>query len=100
MKFKIGDNVKVTTGADRGKGGKIVKIDKVKNRVFVEALNLKKKHRKAGGGKAGQIIEVPASIHASNIAIVDPKTSKPSKIGYAVVKDKKVRIARKSGQQI
>ena len=100
MKFKIGDNVKVTTGADRGKSAKIVKIDKVQNRVFVEGLNLKKKHRKASSGKSGQILDIPASIHASNVMIVDPKGNKPSRIGYEIVKDKKVRIARKSGQQI
>ena len=100
MKFKIGDNVKVISGADRGKTGKLVKIDKVKNRVFVEGLNLKKKHQKAQKGKVGQIIEIPASINASNVMILDPKTNKPTRIGYSIIKDKKVRVAKKSGERI
>ncbi len=100
MKFKIGDNVIVISGKDNGKKGKILKVDRELNRVVVEGVNIIKKHQKGQTKGKGQIIEVPASLDASNIAFVDPKTKKATRLGSKIVKDKKVRIAIKSGQEV
>ena len=100
MKFKIGDNVIVTTGKDNGKKGKILRLDREMDRVVVEGINIVKKHKKGQSKGKGQILEVPASIHASNVQYIDPKTKKATRIGAKIVKDKKVRVAIASGQEI
>ncbi|HEY4477657.1 MAG TPA: 50S ribosomal protein L24 [Candidatus Paceibacterota bacterium] len=101
MKFKKGDNVIVTTGKDKGKKGTIVRTLPEKNKVVVEGLNLTKKHqRPRKSGEKGSIITMAMPINVSNVMAVDPKTGKPSRVGYKMVGDKKVRIAKKSGQEI
>jgi len=101
MKFKKGDNVIVTTGKDKGKKGTITRTIPDKNKVVVEGLNLIKKHqRPRKSGEKGSIITMAMPINVSNVMAVDPKTGKPSRIGYKMVGDKKVRIAKKSGQEI
>jgi large subunit ribosomal protein L24 len=81
MKLKVGDNVIVLTGKDNGKKGKILKIDRASNRVVIEGVNMAKKHQKGQQKGKGQIIEVPASINASNVALIDPKTKKATRLG-------------------
>jgi large subunit ribosomal protein L24 len=100
MKLKVGDNVIVLTGKDNGKKGKILKIDRASNRVVIEGVNMAKKHQKGQQKGKGQIIEVPASINASNVALIDPKTKKATRLGSKIVKDKRVRVAIKSGQEV
>jgi len=101
MKFKKGDNVIVNTGKDKGKVSTILKVFPAKNKVLVENVNLKKKHQKSVYGKEGGIIELASPIDVSNISIVDPKTKKGSRIGFALdKKGKKIRIAKKSGSEI
>ncbi len=100
MKFKTGDNVIVISGKDNGKKGKILKIDRSTNRVVVEGVNISKKHKKGQQKGKGQILEVPMALNASNVQLIDPKTKKPTRISTKVLKDKKVRIAVKSGQEI
>lgn len=102
LKVKKGDQVIITTGKDKGKKGEIISVDKEKYRVRVSGINLVKDHTKAGaGGSAGGIIQKEASIHISNVTHIDPKTSKPTKVGYKLLKDgKKVRFAKKSGEVI
>jgi large subunit ribosomal protein L24 len=101
MKLKKGDNVIITTGKDKGKKGKIVRVLVEKNKVVVEGLNILKKHqRPRKSGEKGQTISVAMPIHASNVMIVDPKTNKGSRIGKKKVGDKMVRVARKSDQEI
>ena len=101
MKLKKGDNVIIIAGKDKGKKGKIVAVLKTVNRVVVDGLNMVSKHQKPRrGGEKGQTIKIAQPIHASNVMIADPKTGKPSKIGSKKVGDKKVRIAKKSGQEI
>jgi large subunit ribosomal protein L24 len=100
MNLKVGDNVIVTAGKDNGKRGKIVKIDRENNRVLVDGVNIVKRHQKGREAGKGQIIEVPSTIHISNVAFVDPKDKKATRLGAKVVKDKKVRIAVKSGQEV
>ncbi len=99
--IKKGDNVIITAGKDKGKKGKVVRVFPDRNRVLVEGLNSFKKHQRArsGGGK-GQVVDVTHPMHASNMQVVDPKTGKATRIGAKKVGDKKVRIARKSGQEI
>jgi len=101
MKLKKGDNVIVITGKDKGKKGKIIRVLPSENKVIVESINVMKKHqRPRKSGEKGSMINISMPLNASNVQIVDPKTSKPSRIGSKVVGDKKVRIARKSNQEI
>lgn len=99
MYLKKGDKVIVISGRDKGKVGEIQKVLPRTNRVVVDGVNVRKKHQKpTQQNPQGSVVEVYAPIHASNVMIVDPKTKKPTRVGYKVVKDKKVRFAKKSGQ--
>ena len=98
MNFVKGDKVVVIAGKDKGKTGVIQKVLPKTNRVVVEGVNLRKKHKKpTQNNPEGSILEIYAPIDASNVMIVDPKTKKPTRIGHKVVKGKKVRVALKSG---
>ncbi len=98
MKLHVGDKVVVIAGNDKGKEGVIQKVYPKLNKVVVENINIRKKHRKpTQANPEGSILEIYAPIDASNVALVDPKTKKPTKIGYKEVKGKKVRVAKKSG---
>jgi large subunit ribosomal protein L24 len=100
MKLKVGDNVMVIAGKEKGKTGKILKINRELGRVVVDGLNIAKKHQKGQQKGKGQIVEVPASLDASNVQLIDPKTKKPTRIGSKIVKDSRVRVAIKSGQEV
>ncbi|MCC9203790.1 50S ribosomal protein L24 [Arthrobacter sp. zg-Y769] len=106
-KIKKGDLVQVITGAkaerggDRGKQGKVLKVFPESNRVLVEGINRVTKHTKVGqssrGSKTGGIEVVEAPIHVSNVAVVDPETKKPTRVGFrtaTVEKDGRERIVR------
>lgn len=101
MNLKVGDQVVVIAGKDRGKEGKIVKTLKNENKVIVEGINMIHKHVKPNGGNAGSIVDMEAPIHASNVMIVDPKTKKRTRIGHTVdKKGNKVRVAKKSNSNL
>ena len=101
MNLKTGDKVVVITGKDKGKQGKIVKTLKAENKVIVEGINMIKKHVKPNGQNAGSIVDMEAPIHASNVMIVDPKTNKGTRVGHSTdKKGKKIRIARKSNENL
>lgn len=101
MHVKKGDKVVVITGKNKGKEGTILKAFPKKDRVLVEGINIVKKHQKASRDNAqGGIIEKEASIHVSNVSLICPKTGKPTRVGYEIRDDKKVRIAKKSGEVI
>lgn len=101
MNFVKGDKVIVIAGRDKGKTGTIQKIDAKTNRVVVENVNVRKKHRKpTQQNPEGSIIEIYAPIDASNVMLVDPKTKKRTRVGHAEVKGKKVRVAKKSGSNL
>lgn len=101
MRIKKGDNVIVITGKDKGKTGKVVQALPSVLKVVVEGVNIKKKHtRPRKSGQKGQIIEVTAPIHVSNVQIADPKTGRPARVGMKIVGDKKVRISKKSGGEL
>ena len=97
---QTGDKVVVVSGSNKGKEGKITKI--VGDRVVVEGVNIVKKHLKPKNNNGnGEIIEVEAPIHGSNVMLLDPKTKKPTKV--KVEKDskgKKIRISKKSNEKI
>ena len=101
MNLLKGDKVIVIAGRDKGKTGTIQKVDPKTNRVVVEGVNLRKKHKKpTQANPEGSIVEIYAPIHASNVMLVDPKTKKPTRIGHTVVKGKKVRVAKVSGSTL
>ena len=101
MFIKKGDKVIILKGASAGKTGNVLKVFPKEGKVIVEGANLRKKHqrsRKAEG--KGQIIDIAAPIRVSNVALLDPKTNKPTRVGYKIVSGKKVRISAKSKQEI
>jgi large subunit ribosomal protein L24 len=102
MKLKVGDRAVVIAGKEKGKEGKIIKIIKKSNQVVIEGLNMMKKHTKpSANDEKGGIIESEAPINASNVMMIDPKTKKPTRIGYSVDKNgKKIRIAKKSQEKL
>lgn len=102
LRIKKDDLVQVIAGKDKGKKGKILKAFPKLNKVIVEGVNEVKRHQKPTQfGKASGIIIKNLPIHASNVAIIDPKTDKPTRIGYKVLNDgKKVRITKKSNEAI
>ncbi len=101
FKFKKGDKVVVITGKNKGKEGTIIEVDRQNNRVKVEGVNIVKKHLKPNGQDNGSIEEMEAYIHASNVMMIDPKTKERTRIGHTTnKKGKKVRVAKKSNQEI
>lgn len=101
LKVKKGDKVVVMTGRDKGRQGEIVKVLPNENRVIVDGVNVVKRHTRPSQTQAGGIVEKSASIHVSNVAIVDPKDSKPTRVGYRTLEDgRKVRYAKSSGEVI
>lgn len=105
IKIRKGDLVQVLAGNSKGTQGKVLEVLTEKNRAIVEGANIVKKHTKPSATNPnGGIIEKEAGIHISNLAFVDPKTGKPTRIGREVKevngKKKIVRIAKKSGEEI
>lgn len=97
MKIKKGDKVVVIAGADKGKTGVVQKVLPKLDRVVVEGVNVHKKHKKpTQANPEGAILEIYAPIHVSNVAIVDPKTKKATRVGHDIVKGKKVRVTKAS----
>ncbi len=100
MKLKKGDEVKITTGKDNGKTGKIQKVFSKENKVLVEGINQFKRHVKARMmGQKSEIITITKPVPATNVALICPKCKKPTRVGYKTVKDGKVRICAKCGQE-
>ena len=97
-----GDTVVVVAGKERGKRGRVLRVTPDKNRVVVERINMIKKHQRPTQKlRQGGIIEREGAIHLSNVMLVDPTSSKPTRIGMRELGDgKKVRVARKSGEII
>ena len=100
LKIKKGDQVVILSGDDKGKTGEVLKAMPKENKVVVQGVNLVKRHTKPSQTNPGGIVTKEAPINVSNVAIVDPKTGKATKIGYKEVDGKKVRVARKSGEVI
>ena len=107
MKIRRDDVVMVISGKDRGKTGKVTRVDPVKQRVYVDGLNMIKRHERprqvAGAQRAervGGVIERPGPIHISNVALLDPKDNRPTRVGVERVDGKAFRVARRSKSRI
>ena len=101
LKIRKGDRVKVIAGRSKGKIGDVLRVLAAHQRVVVSGVNVIKRHTKPSRTEQGGIIEREAAIHVSNVAVLDPKTDKPTKIGFKFLEDgRKVRFARGSGETI
>ena len=99
LKIKSGDTVKVIAGDHKGAEGKVLKVDREKNKAIIEGINMVSKHTKPSAkNPQGGIIKKEAPIHISNLALIDPKSKKATKVGYKMEGDKKVRFSKKSNQ--
>lgn len=102
MKIKKGDKVEVLTGKDKGKRGEVLRVYPEKNKVVVEGVAIAKRHVKPNAAnQQGGIVEAEAAIDASNVALIDPNTDKPTRVGYLIKEDgTKVRVSKKSGAEL
>jgi large subunit ribosomal protein L24 len=101
-RIRKGDTVAVISGADKGKRGEVLQVLPKDNRAVVQGVNIAKRHTKPNGvGQQGGIIEREATIHLSNLMLIDGKTDKPTRVGFRVLDDgRKVRVARATGTVI
>jgi large subunit ribosomal protein L24 len=108
MKIRKDDNVQVIAGKDRGKTGRVIRTDPKKGKVFVEGLNIVKRHQRPTsvkdaqkGGEVGGIVEKEGPIHVSNVMLLDPSNNKPTRVRLERGKDgKRKRVAAKTGTDI
>ncbi|MEA5061370.1 MAG: 50S ribosomal protein L24 [Erysipelotrichaceae bacterium] len=101
MNIKKGDKVIVIAGRDKGKEGVVQVAYPKLNRVVIENINVRKKHKKpTQKNPEGTIAEIYAPIDASNVMLADPKTKKPTRVSVKEVKGKKVRVTKKSGSEL
>ncbi|MDQ6749321.1 MAG: 50S ribosomal protein L24 [Actinomycetota bacterium] len=104
-RIRKNDTVIVTGGKDRGKSGKVLRVDPGKQRVFVEGLNIVKRHQRPEqvrdtqrGGSVGGVVEKEGPIHVSNVALLDPKENRPTRVGIDIDGDgRRRRVAKRSG---
>lgn len=100
-KIRKGDKVIVLSGRDKGKTGEVVKLVSKEKRAFVQGINVVKRHTKPSQTNPGGIVDKELPIHLSNLAIVDPKDDKPTRVGFKKLEDgRKVRFAKRSGEVI
>jgi large subunit ribosomal protein L24 len=100
QKIRKGDKVVVLTGKDKGRTGEVVQVMPKEDRAVVRGVNMVKRHQRQTQSQEAGIISKEASIHLSNIAIADPKDGKPTRVGFKIDGDKKVRVAKRSGDVI
>lgn len=101
MRIKKGDQVVVLTGREKGKSGEVLRVDRERNRVLVQGVNMMKRHERATQTSPGGITQFEAMLHASNVSLIDPDTKKPTRVGYKTLDDgRKVRFAKRSGEVI
>ena len=99
MKIRKNDTVKVITGREKGKTGRVIEVDLKKQRVLVERVNFVKRHQKPTQKyRQGGIIEKEAPVHISNVMLYEEKAGKATRVGAKVVDGKKVRVSRRSGE--
>ena len=99
--IKKGDTVYVNAGNDKGQTGKVLSVLVSEDRAIVEGVNMVSKHTKPNSKQPqGGIIKQEAPIHISNLNLIDPKSQKPTRVGYKMDGDKKIRYAKKSGEEI
>jgi large subunit ribosomal protein L24 len=103
-RIRTDDDVIIISGKDRGKTGKVLRVDPKKQRVYVEGLNIVKRHQRptqtASGQQAGGVIEREGPVHVSNVMLIDPKDGKPTRVGIEIADGKRLRIAKRSGARL
>ena len=101
VKIRRDDEVIVVSGKDRGKTGKVLRVDPKKSRVYVEGLNIVKRHQRpnAGTGQGGGVVSKEGPIHISNVMLIDPKDKKPTRVGVTREGGTRNRVARRSGSK-
>jgi large subunit ribosomal protein L24 len=100
-KIRKGDKVVVLTGRDKGRSGEVVEVRPAEGRAVVRGINMVKRHQRQTANQDGGIISKEGTIHLSNLAVADPKSGKPTRVGFKVMKDgKRVRVAKRSGVEI
>ena len=102
VKIRRDDEVIVISGKDRGKTGKVLRVDPKKSRVYVEGLNIVKRHQRpnAATGAGGGVISKEGPIHISNVMLIDPKDKKPTRVRITRENGKRFRVATRSGQKL
>lgn len=101
LKIRKGDTVKVISGASKGVEGKVLEVFRDTNKAIVEGVNIVKKHQKPDAkNPQGGIIEKEAKIQISNLSLLDPKSGKPTRVGIRFEDGRKIRFAKKSGEEI
>ncbi|MCQ2791906.1 MAG: 50S ribosomal protein L24 [Bacilli bacterium] len=101
MKIKKGDKVRVISGGEKGKEGIVQAVYPKINKVVVENVNVHKRHKKpTQQTPEGSVLDIYVPIDASKVALIDPKSKKPVKVGYKVTKEGKTRIIKKTGEKI
>lgn len=100
LHIRKGDTVMVLAGDDKGKTGEVIQVIPSKLRAVVEGVNIVKKHQKATQEQEGGIVEMPAPVHISNLALLDPKTGEPTRIGRREENGVMVRYSKKTGNII
>ena len=100
-KIKKGDKVIVLTGRDRGRSGEVLQVMPSENRALVRGVNVVTRHQKQTAAQEGGLVRKEAPIHLSNVALSDPSTGKPTRVGFKTLESgKKVRFAKASGETI
>jgi large subunit ribosomal protein L24 len=107
LKIRSGDHVQVISGKDRGKTGRVLRVDPARERVYVEGLNMVKRHMRPQavadtqrGQTVGGVIEREGPIHVSNVMLADPKDGKPTRIGVERENGRRYRVAKRSGTRL
>ena len=104
MKLRTNDEVIVISGKDKGKTGKIMRVDRARERVYVEGLNIVKRHQRPNPGRPNApvgVIEREGPVHVSNVALLDPKDNKPTRVGTRRTEEgARMRVTKRSGTEI
>ncbi|WP_394689731.1 50S ribosomal protein L24 [Hoeflea sp.] len=100
QKIRKGDKVVVLAGKDKGRTGEVLAVMPKEDRAVVRGLNMVKRHQRQTQTQEAGIINKEASLHLSNLAVADPKDGKPTRVGFRVEGEKKVRVAKRSGEVI
>jgi len=107
LKIRQGDSVEVISGKDAGKQGRVLRVEPKRNRLFVEGLNMVKRHQRPRslkdtqrGGKVGGVIEKEGPIHVSNVMVLDPQDNKPTRVRIQREGGKRKRVSSRTGQEI
>ena len=107
MKIRRDDNVRVITGKDKGRTGRVLRVDPVKQKVYVEGANIIKRHTTPRtlrdtqrAQEIGGIVEMEGPIHVSNVMLIDPETNEPTRVSIKREGGRRVRVSKKSGKEI